>query len=75
MGTKKSMMTVEDIDKLVKEISDEAEENPPGAHISEDKLLADVLGAIAEGSHTETAASLAAAALKVRKIDFPRWYE
>lgn len=69
------MMTVEDIDKCVKQIAEEAKESPPGAHISEDRLLSEVLSVIAKGLHSETAASLAAAALKTRNIDFPRWYE
>ena len=42
------------------------------AHVMEDSLYKDVLGAISEGATNP--ASLAAAALKAEDIDFSRWY-
>jgi hypothetical protein len=49
------------------------EEDPEAAHGMEDRLMKDVLRAIAsgEGDRPEV---LATAALSVDTLDFPRWY-
>jgi len=44
------------------------------AHAEEDKLLHDVLHAIAYGTPEPTAAVLAHEALRVKEIDYVRWY-
>ena len=43
------------------------------AHSLEDALLVAVLDAIASGDHVDDPAALAAAALKVAEVDFPRY--
>lgn len=68
-------MTLEDVRKRVEAIgaavAREADEEC--LHIDEDELYHDVLQAIAEGT-AEDPKAMAAEALRVRKMDFARWY-
>lgn len=65
-------MNVADVEARVQHIAEHGPDDPEGAHIEEDKLYKDVLGAIAAG-HPD-APALAAAALKADDLDFSRWY-
>jgi hypothetical protein len=67
MGT----MTVKDVAEQLAAIERSARD-PEAAHSMQDDLFRDVLGAIANGK-TETPTMLAAAALMVDDIEFPRW--
>lgn len=64
-------MTIDDVKKLVAEI-DAAKADYETAHSMEDHLYLKVLGAIALGK-AESAAELAAEALKAADLDFPRY--
>ncbi len=67
-------MTTEDVLTRVEAIraSTTGYGDPEAAHIEEDDLYKDVLRAIANGA--ENADGLAAQALAVADMDFPRWY-
>ena len=64
-------MTIKEINERVTKIAEIADD-PEYAHMEEDKLLDEVLKAIA-GGHPRPK-SLAAAALKANEIEFSRWY-
>jgi len=66
------MLTVEDVNKRVQEVADNTGD-PEVAHSMEDALLWEVLEEISEGKHPLNAAEIAQAALKTRKMGFPRW--
>jgi hypothetical protein len=63
-------MDVKGVEKRVREIR-RIKKDYEAAHAREDDLYEDVLRTIAEGA--ENAQGLARAALKTKKIDFPRY--
>lgn len=65
-------MTVDDVKKRLALIRVEAETDDETAHAAQDGLYTDVLQAIADGA--EDASGLAREALRVREIEFSRWY-
>lgn len=63
-------MTPQDVRGRVIEVATQVQD-PEAAHSDEDKLLADVLQAIADGADDPSA--LAREALRSLEIRFPRW--
>lgn len=66
-------MDVSHVQQRVQAIA-EASRDPEAAHGLEDKLLTDVLKAIAEQSTDPAAQALASTALSVKALPFERWY-
>lgn len=65
-------ITIEEVRAFIENMKKEGHIDPERAHGDEDDILYEVLEAIAGGC--ENPRALAAEALKMRELDFPRWY-